>query len=104
MPRLSLFILLTLALLCSCTAVIPNAEVCADKGALGAKCAFTRSGVEQSKKKVQWDRERVGWFCMDAKNYGKYQKFISDVCAQSQNCVDEVQKFVGKLQAPGGAK
>jgi hypothetical protein len=72
--------------------------VCADKGYLGAKCAYTRSGAESSKTKTQWDKERVGYFCLDAKDYGKYQKFISDACAAQQNCIDEVDKFVGKLK------
>lgn len=95
-----LFIWSTLAFVfeLGCSQIIPNAEVCADKGWLGAKCAFTRAGPETRKTKVQWDKERVGWFCMDAKNYGKYQKFVTDACASQQNCVDEVEQFVNNLQ------
>jgi hypothetical protein len=35
---------------------------------------------------------------MDAANYGKYQKFVSDVCANDQNCVDEADAFVAKVK------
>lgn len=97
-PRLSLFIYLLFALLCSCRQVVPNAEVCADKGWLGAKCAFTLRGPERQIRKPDWDKERVGYFCMDAKNYGKYQSFIEQACASQQNCVEEVDKFVSNLK------
>lgn len=94
--RLSLFVLALLT--SSCTQTVPNAQVCADKGILGAKCAFTRNGPESKLAKLQWDRTRVGWFCMDARDFGKYQKFIEDACAHDKNCVDEVFNFVKGLK------
>ncbi len=80
-----------------CSVIIPNVEVCADKGILGAKCAFTRKGEERSMSKMEWDKERVGYFCLDAKSFGKYQKFIGDACAKHQNCIDEITQFVDNL-------
>lgn len=103
---LTLVPLLLFGLLCiafsyfslGCTSVVPNAEVCADKGMLGAKCAFTRNGKERSMTKPQWDRTRVGWFCMDGKDFSKYQLFIQKTCSKNQTCIDEVNKFVGGLK------
>lgn len=78
--------------------MIPNAEVCADKGVLGAKCAYTRNGPDSKYSKANWDKVRVGWFCLNAKDYGKYQNFVQDACAKNQNCVDEVDTFVKNLK------
>lgn len=85
-------------MLSGCTQDLPNVEVCADKGWLGAKCAHTRNGPERQIKKLQWDKERVGYFCMNANSYGQYQKFIADVCAKQQNCIDRVDQFVENLK------
>lgn len=92
------------SLLLSCTEVIPNSEVCADKGALGATCAWTRSGPDRSMGFLQWQKERVGYFCMSAKDFGKYQQFIQDACAKHQDCIDRVNNFVQKLQGGSGGK
>lgn len=92
------FLVASICLISSCSYQIPNVQVCADKGALGAHCAYTRNGPSQNIRKFDWDRQRVGWFCMDAANYGKYQKFVSDVCANDQNCVDEADAFVAKVK------
>lgn len=35
---------------------------------------------------------------MDADNFGKYQKFIEDVCVKSQTCIDEINNFVERLK------
>lgn len=80
------------------SSTIPNAEVCADKGPLGAACAYTRDGVDENMSFLKWQNVRVGWFCMDANDFGKYQAFIEDTCARSQSCIDEVTKFVDNLR------
>ena len=86
--------------LSGCSLVVPNVKICADKGKFGAVCAYTR---DAKKKKIQvskqeWDRERIGQFCMDAEGLGKYQTFIEKACQQNKNCVDEIQQFVKTLK------
>lgn len=76
--------------------------MCADKGALGATCAWTRSGTDRNLSFLQWQKERIGWFCMDAKDFGKYQKFIEDACVKDQTCIDEVNSFLNKLGGGDG--
>lgn len=94
MMLLALFVLV----LVSCTEVVPNVQVCADKGTLGAICAYTRSGPTSKIPVATWSKQRIGWFCMDASAFGKYQTFIEDTCQKDQTCVDEINQFVNNLK------
>lgn len=86
------------SLLLSCSQTVPNAQVCADKGILGAVCAYTRNGPTSKVPVATWNKQRIGWFCMDASDFGKYQQFIEDTCQKDQNCVDSVTNFVNSLK------
>lgn len=81
---------------------VPNVRVCADKGRFGAVCAYTRDDKKTKilMDKVAWDSVRTGQFCMDGKSFAQYQKFIEQVCAQEQKCVDQINDFVSRLNRP----
>lgn len=76
---------------------IPNEWVCADGGKHGAFCAMTRSNSEQRLSKAQWDKVRVGWFCMHPDSFGNYQKFIELACNQNKNCIDDATRKAANL-------
>lgn len=85
--------------LSGCNLEIPNAYVCADKGSRGAFCAFTRQeSGEQRLTKRQWDRFRLGMFCMKAGDFSKYQLFVEKACQQNINCVDEAKREYNKFK------
>jgi hypothetical protein len=65
---------------------------------LGAICAWTRSGPVTRVPVTTWNSQRIGWYCMDAKDLGKYKKFIEDACRKDKNCIDEVTKVTTELQ------
>lgn len=82
----------------SCSETIPNSEVCADKGILGAHCAWTLAGNSRNISKLAWDKERIGDFCLNSKDFGKYQEFILKSCQMHNDCVQEVNQFISKVQ------
>lgn len=90
----SLSALVSLTLV-NCSLQVPNVPICADKGKLGAICAFTRGDAEVKQiPKLQWDQMRVGWFCMDAKALGDYKTFIEKACQEDKECIDGVRRIL----------
>lgn len=92
---LSSFVFLLSAFSMSCTLKVPNVPVCADKGRLGAVCAYTLGDEEILRlNRMDWDKKRVGWFCMDAKAYGDYKTFIEMACQQDKHCIAGVRRIL----------
>lgn len=88
---LSLFALSCL----SCTLEVPNGPVCADKGKFGAVCDFTRPPHKTTKvSKFDWDKQRVGWLCLNPKLFGDYKTFIEKACQKDQHCIDGVRRVI----------
>lgn len=82
-----------------CPLKVPNVPIYADKGARGAVVAYTRGDEgRQQVKKADWDRVRVGMFCMNAEALGDYQTFIEMACQGSQSCVDGVRRVIKNLK------
>lgn len=90
MPR-ELFWTLVLALssivTSSCTSVtIPNSRVCADLGVAGATCDNTLSSSPVQIKKNDWDKMRVGWFCLNPQDFSDTESALDQLCQQDDNC------------------
>lgn len=82
-----------------CPLKIPNVPIYADKGPYGAVVAFTQGAEERQRiKKADWDRIRVGMFCMNAEALGDYQSFIGAACQGSQPCADGVRRVIKQLK------
>lgn len=80
------------------TVTIPNVEICADEGDLGAFCKFTRSSVTRTIPKAQWDIMRAGWFFFTPDSLGEYQTFVSSSCNLNKNCIDATASVSRTLQ------
>lgn len=99
LARLILFAL-AFGTLVSCTTLkVPNVPIYADKGKLGAIRVYTIGNEERQQiPKFEWDRLRVGMFCMDAKALGDYQLFVEVVCQKNQNCIAGVRRVLDNLE------
>lgn len=97
--RKSCAILLICALSSSCAKIkISDMEVCADGGSLGAFCFTTLSGKEREINKFQWDDERLGMLCMQAKDFGELKAAILKFCADKKSrCVMEAVEKVEEI-------
>lgn len=71
---------------------IPNVEICADEGDLGAFCKFTRKNQTRTLNLAQWDQQRFGWFCMASDSLAEYQSFIQHACNQEKNCIEQANQ------------
>lgn len=86
MPLKILFAIISITFLASCSLSVPNNEVCADKGTLGARCAFTVSGPARNIAKAEWDEVRFGNFCMSPEAFAANQKFMEQACELVKGC------------------
>lgn len=84
---------------------IPDVEICADKGKLGAVCAslHSKGKVTRRVRPAEWSSARVGMFCMSPKGLGEINATIEKLC-QNRQCVEESQNFIKALQGEVDAK
>lgn len=101
-PQLSLLILVFAGFsvfASGCPVNVPDVEICADKGKLGAICAslHSRGEVTRRVRPIQWAEARVGMFCMSPEGLGRINATIEKLC-QSHQCVEDVNKFIKALK------
>ena len=77
---------------------IPNVEICADEGDLGAFCKYTRKNQTRTLNLAEWDQQRFGWFCMDSDALDDYQSFIQHACNQEKNCIEQATQTFRTFQ------
>lgn len=84
----AIILVFTLFLFAGCGSItIQDREVCADLGAviyqgtvIGAQCAHTLTSANRTVTKTQWDIERIGWMCMNSKDYTSIETEIEQAC------------------------
>lgn len=87
MQVMLLSVIISTIFLIRCSTIdVPNAEVCRDKGPLGAHCAFTNHGDSHDIVLHDWDLQRFGYFCMSEVDFAATQKFIEQACEKHQDC------------------
>jgi hypothetical protein len=95
-----LMILSSATLIAGCSLEVPNIEVCADKGILGAFCSYTNMDRIREVPERQWASERFGWFCMSPESFEKNQRFFEEACNQTKNCrLEELKERMRKFEA-----
>lgn len=63
-------------------------------GAQGATCFHTLSTAARDLSKAQWDAERFGQLCTQAKNFADLKALVEKLCNQSGRCdYDKVDAF-----------
>ena len=65
---------------------VKDKEVCADLGGAGAHCAHTYINEKRDIKKVDWDKERVGWMCIRADDFSDTEDSIDELCRNTNYC------------------
>ena len=81
-------ILLFLILLASsCGLVkIKDSEFCGDMGQDGATCFTTLSNQERKISPAQWEEERFGMICSNAKTFAEWKAAILKLCSMTWRC------------------
>lgn len=95
-----LFVVLpSLVFASGCPVRIPDIEICADKGKLGAVCAslHSRGKVTRRIPPAEWSSTRVGMFCTSAKGIGEMNAVIERLC-QNRKCIEDVKNFIKALE------
>lgn len=82
-----------------CPIKIPDVEICADKGKLGAVCAslHSKGKVTRRVRPAEWQSARIGMFCLSPKGLGEMNAVIEKAC-QNRQCVEDTKNFIKALQ------
>lgn len=87
LKRLWLSLSLGLLLLFDISCVtIQDQEWCTDLGTLGATCSHTLSDETRDVLPTQWELERQGMLCTEAKNFSYNKMVIEKLCSETPGC------------------
>lgn len=74
-------------------------EVCGDLGPVGAHCAHTLTDAKRDISKAAWDRERIGWLCMNATGYNDTETSLDQFCTTTNLCDFETKETLGMVKS-----
>lgn len=82
-----------------CPVNLKNIQFCADKGKLGAVCAYWHNakGTKKRIKKSDWDQKRIGMFCTSPEGLGEINAMIEKFC-QSRECRIQTEELIKALR------
>ncbi len=76
---------------------IKDKEVCGDLGKAGAHCAHTLTSEKRDLSKLEWDKTRFGWLCMDSTGFNETETALDQAC-QLMQCTYEQSEQVQTIK------
>lgn len=89
-----------LLLLSGCGHVtIYDKEVCGDLGEFGAHCNHTLKPNPRDLTKEEWDKERVGWMCVDPTGFNDTETALDQLCTTTRRCTYKQRQAIESVKA-----